>query len=320
MGFSLQSLSYLLLASWGIALAAGLLFFRRAVNPRLLWPGLWAFFTTAAFWAYCFMGTPSWRTGPGLVLWVGGGWFVLFSHVAGQRRWLWALALSLAGGVLVAFQPRFLGQPVTLALVIATGLMLGMLGQTSWARVVPGLVGVWLAAILYFPFSSRGIDLVQVDILGLLGLGFLLVSLRRPLVRPDLSEEALRWGDSWLKQGPIGMVRGEIAGFEGLSRIQGADQADMQVLHAIQALGRSARRQDRALWLGGGQFLWIAPGIGYEQERIIKERIRAVFSAFPELGAGLSLGWAWGQPGARLEDVMAEAERALAEVKVRPLS
>ncbi len=323
MSFSLQSLSYLVLASWCIALAAGLLVLRRDVNPRLLGPGLWVFVTMAAFWAYCFAGGPSWRTGPGLILWVGGGWLTLFSRMGGRRRWLWALAVSLVGGVLVTVQPGFLGHPVTLALAIVTGVVLGILCPTSWARGVPVVAGVWLAGILYFPLFRQGVHLATADILGVAGLIFLLAALRRPFqraLRPELPEQALRWSDGWLKQGPIGMIRGEVVGFAGLSRIQGTEQADLQVRHAIQALGQSARRQDRAIWLGGGQFLWIAAGVSYEQERTIKERIRTVFSAFPELGADLRLGWAWGQPGARVEDVMAESERALDEAKARPLS
>lgn len=321
MGFTIQSLSYLVLANWCIALAVGLLVFRRAINPRLLGPALWGLVTTAALWTYLLEVGLSWRIGPGLVLWAGGGWLALFSQMAGHRRWFWAPAVSLAGGALVVIPPSLPGEPVTVALVVLMGVVLGILGRNSWARGIPWVAGAWIAAVLYFPLAHRGIEVATEDFLGVMGLAFVLAAVRRPFeggVRPELSREALRWGDAWLKQGPVGMVRGEVAGFVGLSRIHGAKKADLQVLHAIHALGRSARPQDRALWLGGGQFLWIVPGIGYEQDRTIKERIRAVFSSFPELGADLRLGWAWGQSGARVEDVMAEAERALDEVKARP--
>ncbi|NMP21731.1 diguanylate cyclase [Sulfobacillus sp. DSM 109850] len=260
----------------------------------------------------------------GVVLCFGSALLSFLLTLGGRRGTGGLLLVALAGCAWV-----WLGWGSTVSGVgratVAIGIILMALAASvlapksagRWLSWTPLLVGAGMAAALIS--SVPHLLAILGCVLGVAAWLFILSYAKMSALRSEPSgrQAALDWGGAQLRQGPMGVMCGEIAGFAGLTAIYGEDGAGRLLFSAIQELGRSARRHDRVLWLGGGEFLVLLPGSPYESERVIQKRIIAVLEGFGPWGSDVDLGWAWGAAGASFEEVLNEAERAMHAIRSR---
>lgn len=146
-----------------------------------------------------------------------------------------------------------------------------------------------------------------------------------PTAYPSSRQAGISYGQKELDQGPVGVLTLELTGFDAWGAVHGHLAGEQLGQEVVRHLRRAARRQDRVVWLGGGQALLMFPGIPYEHEQVVRDRVMRVMRQIRVTGSPGSepcalqvhLGWAWGEAGAAFEHVLGEADRAMQEDKRR---
>ncbi len=252
--------------------------------------------------------------------------------LAGLSRWIlppyelqhplrgadWALAAGVAVGwafaLIVAVRAAAMHRRYALV-GVAVGLSLAVLLALHNGEWLPGHAdgGPWgwgagLAAWLYVMVTARHRQIQgSTPLLG--------------------DSTGLVYLEAMLAQAPVGVLHGEFAEFQALKDRYGAHMADQLAYRVSRELEGISRHNDRVVWLGGGQFLLIFPGIAFEHKYAVRDRVAQVVRQLQlTSGAGATpipvtvhLGWSWGEAGASFEHVLSEANRAMQEEKSRQL-